>query len=339
MKKNSLSRDRALFVIESPFQLFCAFEAIHHFQIQSADLLILTNSHPHNAVQIENVLNKKDFAIFEGVKSFSVSNGYRAYLNSVIFILKLKFKNYRYKYVFIGHYDCGYMRVLGANLSDSKTVVLDDGANTLFLEKQISKPKSIDSNFRDVILKLFGLKNNLVLMGSSFFSFFPMMSDRFGNWIQHRFEFINRVLENEKQVGSHILLLGSPFVEKNMLSVENYHLYLEKFRQMFPVLNITYAPHRAETKENLRTIELKFRFHIMDNSLPIELSLSQQAYLPLSIASFGSMALLTLPKIFRRTEYITLKIDTNKFPSKYRENYRELYSHLEKLNESKIVLL
>ena len=136
---------KALFLVGSPFQCLCAFEAINHYQISDSVFEIVSGNQSERDYQIFNLLNRKGYKFSKTEIRHSVLTPFVVRIRNVYysFIRPYVFRNPIYDYLFIGDYrfgiDSGIQHLYEVR-KGGKAVFLDDGAGTISVIKGLYKP-------------------------------------------------------------------------------------------------------------------------------------------------------------------------------------------------------
>ena len=112
------------FIIESPFQLLCAWEAIEEFEIQDFRIVLVLERNNIRNEQTISMLNEK------GIE-------YEVCYNNEIYAFLKQEHPYRYDRVMVGDYDdLGLLKVCGAYATNNAVVVfMDDGISSIMILK------------------------------------------------------------------------------------------------------------------------------------------------------------------------------------------------------------
>ena len=111
---------------------------------------------------------------------------------------------------------------------------------------------------------------------------------------------LNLKKKNKKK--NDILILGSPYVEGEIISLQQYNKYLLLLKNKYKNNKMYYFAHPKENLKNLK--KYKNNFILIKSHLPIELFLVSRQYKFLRIISFNSTALITLRRIFGMKLYL-----------------------------------
>jgi len=234
--------------------------------------VFVTNSTENDLVKIREI---KNFYNLEYCHIYNVN----FFLTKLFLIILLKIReilNYKIYILIIGNYTNAFLIRF---LNVSKIIyVVDDGTN--FFDKNDKK-----------ILK----KKNVFFF--TFINFKIFKKYKLQNVIKNNFLLIKSKLNIKKNnKKNEILILGSPYVEGEIISLQQYNKYLLLLKNKYKNNKIYYFAHPKENLENLKKYENNFI--LIKSHLPIELFLVLRQYRFSRIISFNSTALITLRRIF-----------------------------------------
>ena len=152
--KARLNMSVNLFIVESPFQLLSAIEARKYFNNEPALLFIRYSSESNNNKQIENILG-----LFEWPNIIRVNHhSLKAFvaINILLVIRSIKKEYGQFNKIFVSYYG-GYQRYFLSNLRKQQVFLIDDGAYTYSIQKNILS-KGNPYPFKDGVLKKMAFK-------------------------------------------------------------------------------------------------------------------------------------------------------------------------------------
>lgn len=311
-------------LIKTPLQLICAVEYAHRYMIEldAIDFLYLDKYH----FSSKQMANTFDYYHITNYKNYRFANsniltlfGKKIILRNYLF-LKAPFKaccmifNQFQKYkisnliktkqcVLIGDPNYKTFYQLVRPIANIEIVLLDDGLSSM----QINYDYTI---------------NNKTVTSYSFLREEPFYNTI--RYLKNEFHFLKTKNKNIDQ--DKIIIIGQPFLEAKLFSVEEFNGFLVDISNYFANHIIEYIPHRWEM--NLEKLTFPKNITIQNHSveLPLELSLIQSNRLPSKIVSFYSSALITLKKILPMDIEI-ISIDIRKFISN--EQIMEAYQFIQ----------
>jgi hypothetical protein len=234
--------------------------------------VFVTNSTKNDLVKIREIKN------FYNLEYYHIYN-VNFFLTKVFLIILLKIRevsNYKIYFLIIGNYTNVFLKRF---LNVSKIIyVVDDGTN--FFDKNDKK--------------IFKKKNVFFF---TFINYKIFKKYKLQNVVKNNFLLIKSKLNiKKKNKNNEILILGSPYVEGEIISLQQYNKYLLLLKNKYKNNKIYYFAHPKENLENLKKYENNFI--LIKSHLPIELFLVLRQYRFSRIISFNSTALITLRRIF-----------------------------------------
>ena len=299
-----------LFVVESPFQLLNAIEAIHTFPATHADLYIRYSDSGKNDEQLKNLVKKIDLPLTVSVHSFFVSADIKkllVLLKMAFYLVKFRAITIQYDKIFIGCYESRFLRlVLPFN---SKTILLDDGLKTI----------STQNNFKS------GKQFN-------WFTIFDLKPIGKQKIYKNEFKNLQSHIKQQGSKNKSVLFIGTKLSEENIIT-ENYNMELiERIAKENHYSPLKYVAHRGESQSKLDRIQEIQNVEVIQLSYPLELLPVYGDFAPSKIISFYSTALITLQKIYQ-VETIGYKFDFSQ--SKHKGNIKSAYDYCEQFFQIK----
>lgn len=271
--------DKALIVIESPFQLLSAFEAISYFGIKDFDLIVRVNGESRLQQQLETLVEKLGFD-FSAVKYVLIRTAERKlsdFARFLFFCVKFFFKSSYYNKVFIGNYRSVFLRNFIRQFNNSKVVILDDGNVTIDVQKNFSS-----KNFYD-IFSMFDLK--------------PFLNQ---NIFKNDFKALRSIIDSKGTCNNTVCFIGPGVVAAGILELEDYIKVLSIIVSKYTSQGkrILYIPHRSESRDEVATVSDLTGVSIFRPDLPIEFLGLSNIKMPTKFCSLYSTALLTVREIY-----------------------------------------
>lgn len=262
---------KAFFVIESPMQLITAIEANEHFKPSKSILFIRYNKEDRNDRQINKILAYGKFDSKYSIKIKLYSKF--AYIKLLYVYALLLF--YRPSNLFIGDYKANFMKMIYRFFNKKKCIFLDDGAQSSYIF------------YQDPEANMF-----------SYFKF-PVEENPQRLYVHNAFPYFRGILKhnNKEILDNTVYFIGTPLLEKNMISTEQFELYFSKVANYYlnQGYSIKYLPHRHEDNDKLKKYT-NVEVLVLDE--PVELYMLHANVLPSCVASFYSAALYTIQQIF-----------------------------------------
>lgn len=270
-----LKTKKGLFILESPLQVMCAYEAIKELDVKKVRIIArLADRGGRNNEQMLLIL--KEFLSDYYVKKVYLKPQDRSLKSITVtirFILEILFL-YSLKYnIFIGYFDSKFVKLLTFFVKDSRKIYLDDGTASLSYPESIRKSKSVIFSMFDFSVPFF-IKNKFSHLSSHLFA-------------------VNKIKRKEV-----IVFIGSPIREIDGCDTNEYFKIILKIKKMYHNIDLLYFPHRRELKEDLDKID-SFNINVVPNSFPIEMFYVEfPSYHPKIIASIFSTAMFTMSLIY-----------------------------------------
>lgn len=299
-----------LYLIETPFQLLNAIEAIYAFPTEHNDLYIRYSDSGKNDSQLKDLLKKIDLPKNVSVNSFFVNAEKRTPVDALkmaFYYLKLKLEVKHYENVFIGNYDSRFIKLVVP--FSRKIIILDDGLKTISTQNNFTP-----NNYFDWFT-IFDLK--------------PITTQKI---YRNKLKNLQSLIKQQKPKRKSVLFIGSKLSEEKIIS-EDYNLEIvSKIAKEYGDTPIKYVSHRAESKEKLARIEKIKNLEVVQLDYPLELLPIYGDFEPSLIISFFSTALITLSKIYK-VKTIGYKFDYSS--SKHKNNIQRSYEYCSQFFEIK----
>lgn len=311
------------FIVASPFQLLCAIEAIHEFEIKEYQIAFL--------LQRDSPRNPQMFATAEkyGVQydlyyMGDFNNDYRT--NSGIYLDTTKQK---YDRVFIGDYEGTMYNMLAPiyGKPGAVTLYMDDGNSTILFLKGVHKaPKPKNwrkklnwyrnsivgkSKFTKEIEKRYGVYDS-----NCFFTIYNIKSKKFHVY-PHQLSYVQSIANQQQERKENAILIVGTIPQ--VIAEEVHHVSLslieaihwqklKEIRNKYPNERIIYIPHGRDNNPivpQFCTI-LNIKYRTIDE--PIETYTLKSDINPTAIYGFGSSALMVFHRMFPSVEIVSWRI-------------------------------
>lgn len=300
---------KAIFILESPLQMICGFEAINEFNLNKVSIILRLAENGRNNEQMLK-LNELFFSKFKVQKVFMKPKSRN--ILSILYCLYLTLystvtvcRNYS---VFIGYFDSKFARLLTLFTPSKKKFFLDDGVASLMYS------------------------NGLLHSGASFFSFFNLKTKKnTKNSFEYFSNFILNSNNSDKNKKNSLIFIGTPISESSsIVSFNEYLKIISYVKSKYESYSFLYFPHRREPKDRIKVIE-KMGFKILYNKLPIEMiGYEFSQYYPNVVVSLFSTALFTMYSIYK-SEIIACELAMEKKDTSKKEHLVKIYSEVKKI--------
>jgi len=282
--------------VSSPFQLLGIKEYIEKYKIENYSLVAF-NYNVNSASQIKQTAKYLNLKItFEFNK-----------INRFIY-LKLFSKYFFDKTcnLILGSFHNSHFWFLTRIIRFKNLIFVDDGtATTLINNNNYSKNSFIG--------KIFGWKYKGKY---TLFTIFNLVEKAEKNeMIFYKKKIAQKPLDNL------VILLGSNFVESNMLSRSVYVNKLNQIKEYFKNFNLLYVPHRLEDFKNFSNYDIP----VLKSRFCFEVLLLSLDKLPQKVLGFYSTAQITTKILYDNITVKNIDIRFNNFPHKEFEDLFKYY--------------
>jgi len=278
-----------LYIVETPLQLLCAFEAIRKVGDREHELWIRLNGKADNDRQTCNMakLLNLNFKTFNFRKTARVIDGF--FLLRLIPVLRR-----RYETVYLGSLFSSLLSVMSRVTRTKRIIYLDDGVATFLSSDRVLKAKS----------------------KQTIFTFFNIEPTSYLEVIQNDFNNLKEYFGVTKKISNMAVFIGQRVVDAGMMSEESY-LSVIKRAQAEAQIPMTYIPHRDESSAVIEKISKIEGIDVVSIDVCIELYLLISNSNPSYIASSFSSALFSLGILFpqsRRDAWIPDCVNDQNIP-------------------------
>jgi len=294
------------FIVCSPFQLINATEAREYYNIpdNKCVLVILNLYGKTNYNQIISVL--EDY-IWTNVHKLS----FNSRSNKLTFPFKLRklvsiYKGVKLNKLFVGEYFAYEIRALANIIAYKEIILFDDGNAAIRTINYLSLGRKKPSTFSfQTLRKLYYQLSGLKVFEYASITIFTAYADLYNyltavKIVKNSYAY-SRSLNRKKEISSEIFFLGTKFVERGLIDLENYTEYLKRaityLEKRFNG-NVLYVPHRGENKEKIEYLKKKKNIKIKTVTTSIELYLLKSSQNPMLVSTFSSSAIFSLEFIF-----------------------------------------
>ncbi len=220
--------------------------------------------------------------------------------------------------LFMGHYQEPIQRHIANTLPHGTLYLLDDGTDTLFVNKVRNglvtlRPLSAKEK---ASMFLLGIRYR-ISERVTFFSAYDIAVWEGDRLILNRYQnFRSRIADASR--GNEVWFLGQPLTFDGYVTNETYFAYLKQVKHFYGDQPLVYLPHSREREEDVRELEQALGFEVRHYGLPVEIVLSAAAERPQEIVSFITSAIQNC---------VTMFGDTLQFASVYLEPQHLLRYH------------
>ena len=283
-------------LIESPFQLLCAYEAVEYFGFKY-QLYIRLTDHKADNLQIKNLAKELGFRDVKYIY-IATTNDFMKKFTMLKYLMIFKLK--KYDYYLLGNYLSGFVQKFVQYISKRQTILLDDGVATFQVQRELQE-KSLPL---------------------SLFTIFDVES--FANQHIYKNEFKRLKSKYSVTDKTYDIFIGGQLVDLDLLSLESYIGAIKTAILNSKTNKLIYFPHRRTSTEVINEILLLENIEIAYPDTTIEYYLLKESVKPNNIYSIISSALFSLSILFEDANAIAYK-------PVFKKNDRE--KNIEKLYE------
>ena len=272
-------KSKVLIVVETPFQLLCAYE--YSRKNPAAISLYVRNSGVgSNDQQMSAMVRDLKLQV---KKEFLVRPGNKIdYFLSVLGFLFSGF--HRYDKVVLGSFFSGFQKMLSSIVQKKEVILLDDGVATLLADKIISERGG----------------------GYSVFSIFDLDKSNYVNYELNRFDSIAGEYDCRENEEYAVFFVGQKLVDIGAMDMVAYVRVLESAVRESSGSVVHYIPHRTESAECLEYVKKVKGLQLLHADVAVEYFMLRNKWRPRKIYSVNSTALFTLASLFPDAKAIAM---------------------------------
>lgn len=303
MKKNVIKQ--VLFIISSPFQAICAFEAISKFQIESYDFVILLTPNDNRREQIYFFLDSNNIKYnVLLIDKISIRR-----LGKIYCLIREKIEK-RYNLLFVGDYFDLTHLFLSIILSKlySKIVFLDDGASSI---KALAGQYMYGYwyGFKRAILNVF-LSIKMISRNTYFTIYDKIETAKFNIVSNELSQFRNNLVGSDSMVACVVGTNIEVYCIVYNLSESQYLSFLKGI--LVDLKNryekVIYSPHGRCKNIDVLGICHELDIEVKYSRVSVEVDYLYDRISPKLIVAFDSTALYTLKTIFLNSDFINYQL-------------------------------
>jgi len=298
---------KSLFLVEAPFQLLSAYEAIGTYNIRKYKIIVRLSNIQNNDLQLKklvDILFKND----KQVKYIYLSardKSFIWYLRALYYVIYFSVYQNKFTNIFLGNLESGFLSKIIKFTKHNKVILLDDGIKSIIFQNKFSENKFY--NLYTMIDDLKYIPNQKIVV--------------------NKFNRLNKLLKSIHYTND-IMLIGSGLSEVGIIEESYYVELIKEISEKYKEESIKYIPHREENKDKLSKIAQIKNIEVIKLEYPLEFYPLYSSSLPRTIVSFYSAALVSLGKLYPESKMIAYKFDFTHYEEK--ENLEEAYTYLEK---------
>jgi hypothetical protein len=298
---------KSLFLIEAPFQLLSAYEAIYDYKILQYTIIIRLSNIEDNDLQLKKLVtilfenDKQVKYIYLSAKNKSLIE----YFMSLYYITYFCVYQIKFSKIFFGNLESGFLSKIIRFTKHNKIILLDDGIKSIIFQNKFS-----ENNFYNLYTMLDDLK------------YIPNQEI-----VINKFNRLHKLLKSIDYT-DNIMFIGSKLSEIGIIEETYYIELIKKIAVQYAGKKIEYIPHRGERKEKLLKIAQINNIEVIKLEYPLEFYPLYSSLLPRTIVSFYSAALISMRKLYPESMMIAYKFDFTNYEQK--ENIEKSYEYLTK---------
>lgn len=357
-----------VFVVDTPYQLLNAVEAVHSLQLKNNHLFVVW---PKNwsRDRLTPLIKKSDWTAvnFPAILIDSghwvrnmfgscVDRWYCRYLHfrRMRTLAKLVRSVRHADKVFLGHYwekEKSYMRHIANAIEYNTLYILDDGTDTLdingkrnqigrpHIEKSDLKP-SVWARMREYLRAKYWDYNVADAPNITFFTLYNIEVRNGDRLIRNEYSYLRSLAPAQQTCEPDtVLFIGQCMVDDGYLKAEVYLDFLSKIREHFRDRRFLYVPHPRESGACAARAQERLQCHCWPTSSVIEYDLVVRGFKPKIVAGFLSSALISLASLLDQDVEIACFYISPKYWTGWTENAIEIYNYVKEKAQPRVTLL
>lgn len=320
-------KDKVLFLVASPFQVLCAYEAINSFHLKDYTVLVIYDLKDIRTKQLFNTLRyfslKYTTYIAESTRQvFEI-----IFKNNVVKELEVKSK---YDAVFVGDYPSAVQRSFAVRYvkKQGQIICMDDGNTSLLilLDKKVYSLKAKLFNiFFGVLSNLKRIKENVFF---TTYSEIPTKKKVISN------DLISLKSADFSKEGVYFIGTNSvPYCEVHQIKIDTYYEMFEKILLLLKEKQMGqrcyYVFHGRDIgNTRIEGICQKCGFETLKLDEIVEMFFLKNRIEPLMVEGFSSSALFNLKKMFPCSKIVDVNVKTSTFVNEEYEMISLYYKNI-----------
>lgn len=294
MKSNS-----ALFLVQTPFHVLNALEAISEFDIKQSTFFI-ANSAPNQKWRkmIELLLPPNAHTILCRRNNLDIEEGTKEYAQHVDSL-----KASGFDFVFFSDARLYIFVDIVNALNNPSTYLMDDGTGTLLALHNLAHY----GEYYDVPISTSAERNQLIEQTKKKYGLWNLPQVKYNLFTVFDYESCEyyRVVNNPMRCLSHthsdlavdtVLIIGQPFIKIKHMSSSHYLLCLEQICDFYKDKKKIYLPHPREEQSFVDSLKKSEHITVIDTDLTAEKYLMQLPLAPSTVCGFLSTSLWNIAK-------------------------------------------
>lgn len=297
---------KAIFYVGSPLQMLCGIEAQHHFNLNDAIYIIVTEKDSRSRHQILKIAEKYNLR-YKIMNNFYLRSSFLYSLLYMMYMFIFQIRPFSYKYVFLGD-ACEKQLTIYSLLSIGKRgsfIYLDDGTASIeYIRNGI--PSSRMVNVIRNIIKRFTKFNDGI-----FYTTYYEFPEKKNEIIPNKFAYLQKSLRLQKD-GSEAYIIGPAIDEFCGIMDISTSIFFETLARVFreiklqDIEKIIYIPHRRDVNSEIDEFCKRNNVIFAPLDQPVEAYFLDADTSPRRIYGFSSSALYTLKMLYPSIEVISI---------------------------------
>lgn len=290
-------KQEALFIINSPFQALCAFEAISHYDVIPTFFVFDCEDSKGKTEKLLSLYGYEAIIIpFVGTRE----------------LLKRLDKKRKYLAIFVGDYFSYNQYLISVLLAkyNSSLVFLDDGTATLDLLPTVGRRRCNKYCLRAFSYKCLDVLSSIKRVKKTFFSIFDINDYVPYNVEKNTFGLL-KAMPNQVPQGIYIIGTNSSVIPfKNDSYPSLLHKLFKYIKEFYPNEKVYYCPHRRDTNDYGGLLE-ENNTVLFQTDISVEVDFITKGVSPKFIVGFASTALMTLKCLYSNTPVASIQFDVD----------------------------
>ncbi len=268
-----------LFLVESPFQLLCAYEAMSAYALQQFTVVVRLSRKKKSDDQLKKLIDILfDENQFPKIITIGAEDRrFIDYMELIFLCMYVALRMVMFQYIFIGNAESGVLKLATLPVSKRKIVLLDDGIKSFLIQERSSAEKNY--NMFTMLYGMVPFDHQKVCIND-----FSVLK--------------KKVLNSCTVIDDQVLFIGTDISEYGMVSQREYVASVKTVVDACKASKVVYIPHRLECDSKLQKLKKISGLVLKSTDYPVELYSFYNQEIPKTIYSFYSGALISLHCIY-----------------------------------------
>lgn len=316
-----------LYLVRSPLQYLAASAAKQLSKF--TPILVVEFDEPlttESSKQLSIVVDEKEWSEVLYLNTQTRVSRFKTTRNMYNQLSKRKIKR-----VFIGEYRDIHFHLISTQFGESH-YLLDDGATTIFIQKEYLSKRIVYPDFVGLSVKqllYYFFLHRIIPKSVCFLKVFHLLTDfnlKNDRLLGQAVKKIPVTAIDNIQVADEVWLFGSKYYEAGIMSLDHELAYIEWAVNWCGDEVIKYIPHRGESVEKLSLLEKK-GIDVCPLGLPVEEYIRCNKIHPKKIVAGWSTVLVTLPNRCNFKKVVCIEIPKEYIAEDVRERAVSIYDY------------